>query len=211
MIEFNDSPQGSDDWLTARRGFITASRIKDARDRLKNGAFSARATLYAQDLARERCGGEAEKVFVTAAMRTGLTSEEAALLVYAKATGELWLKIPGFAFDSERMYGCSVDGLVGDDGMIETKTLVGSSSLFRVLVEGDISGYMDQIQFSLHLLEREWCDLVLWTPDFGLAGIRRVLPDPAYIGTMLSDLDEFNQWVHSYSRGLTNALTGCTP
>ena len=54
---YHQHEQGSDEWLESRRGVITGSRFKDARDRTAKGALTAKATLYAQDVARERCGG----------------------------------------------------------------------------------------------------------------------------------------------------------
>jgi hypothetical protein len=46
--------QGSDEWLQARRGVITGSRFKDARDKLKSGAPSKAALSYAMDLAARK-------------------------------------------------------------------------------------------------------------------------------------------------------------
>jgi hypothetical protein len=210
-LEFSDADQGTDAWLASRLGYITASRIRDVRDRLKGGGFSARATLYAQDIARERCGGQPERPFETWAMRQGKEAEEAALLAYVEKQ-RATVVLSGFAFDRDRLYGCSPDAIVvhdglGDtDGMAEVKTLVGSSSLFKVLVDGDISGYMDQIQFSLYLLEREWCDLVLWTPDFGLAAIRRIPMDPDYISAMLADIATFEVMVDANVSAIEAAL-----
>ncbi len=43
MIHFDNAPQGSDEWLAIRRGRITGSRFKDARDRIKNGDLSAKS------------------------------------------------------------------------------------------------------------------------------------------------------------------------
>ena len=66
-----DFEQGTPEWLEARKGCITGSRFRDARDRLKNGNPSSKAILYAKDVARERCGGTAERVFQNAAMKFG--------------------------------------------------------------------------------------------------------------------------------------------
>ena len=67
--------QGSEDWLAYRRGVITGSRFKDARDKLKNGQPSKACLDYARDLARERLGGKAPAKFQNAAMRTGTEQE----------------------------------------------------------------------------------------------------------------------------------------
>jgi len=73
-------PQGSDEWLEARRGVITASRAKDARDRGRKGEPSAKMLNYAMDVARERCGGKAAPVYQNAAMRMGSEEEQFAAI-----------------------------------------------------------------------------------------------------------------------------------
>ena len=57
MIIHTDLEQGSEAWHQARRGVVTGSRFKDARDKLKSGAPSKAAMDYAKDLARERLVG----------------------------------------------------------------------------------------------------------------------------------------------------------
>lgn len=174
MIAYFDE-QGSAGWLDARRGVITGSRFKDCRD-FKNptaaqkkegltvGDPSSKMLLYAMDVARERCGGKAQEVYQNGAMRFGTEQEPLARLAYERRTGNL-VEEAGFICTDDRLFGVSVDGLVNEDGLIEIKTIVSSETLFTVLVDGDISGYMDQINGELWLLGRQWCDLVLWAPD----------------------------------------------
>jgi hypothetical protein len=68
-------PQGSEEWLEVRKGRITASRFKDAREKLKNGEPSGKAKLYAFDVARQRVGGTVAEVYQNAAMRFGQEQE----------------------------------------------------------------------------------------------------------------------------------------
>ena len=79
--------QGSEEWLTARRGKITGSRFKDARDKLKGGQPSKACLGYAMDVARERIGGSAPSKFQNAAMRTGTEQEPFARAMYEARTG----------------------------------------------------------------------------------------------------------------------------
>jgi len=46
--------QGSPEWKQARAGKVTASRAKDARDKLKSGAASGKQIAYACQVALER-------------------------------------------------------------------------------------------------------------------------------------------------------------
>ena len=206
---FDQSPQGSPEWLQIRKGKITGSRAKDARDCLKSGAPSKAQTLYAQDVARERIGGKANEVYVNAAMRFGQEQEPIAREAYEIRSGNIVLEA-GFAYTEDGLFGCSVDGLVGDDGMVEIKTMVSSDTLFTAVVDGDNSAYIDQINFSLWLLGLKWCDLILWAPDLEGIGrhltIRRIERDDDVINALEADMVKFARTVKKYEDALRQPL-----
>lgn len=138
MPYLNNLEQGSEEWLKARRGLITGSRFKDARDKLKNGSPSKACLSYAYDLARERCGGVAPSKFQNSAMRTGTEQEPHARAMYEARTGYMVEEVGFFSTDDAR-FGLSPDGLIDDDGVLEVKTLVASETLFTVVAEHDYS------------------------------------------------------------------------
>lgn len=194
MIHFTD-PQGSESWLAARRGVITGSRFRDARDKLKSGKASEKQIGYARDVARERFGGMVPSTFANAAMRTGTEQEPIAKLNYEEETG-LLVHSAGFITTDDARFGVSVDGLVGDDGVIEIKTMVSSNTLFKAIVEEDHSEYIDQCNGAMWLLGRQWTDLVLWAPDLATAGhkglhIVRIPRDDDVINELEKDLLQF--------------------
>lgn len=203
MIYYTD-PQGSEAWLAARRGVITASRFRDCRDRLKNGNPSKVCELYAMDVARERLGGMAQQKFQNAAMRMGTEQEPLARMAYESSTGEI-VQEAGFITTDDRLFGASVDGFVGDDGIVEIKTLVSSDTLFTV-VSGDISAYTDQCNGALWLLNRKWVDLVLWVPDLRRFTVQRIERDEAVIEALEADLMKFAATVGTYEGTLRDAL-----
>lgn len=213
MMIYSNHPQGTPEWLEARRGVITASRFREAREKLKNGAPSKDAIKYAMDTARERLGGRAPQKFVNAAMREGTEQEPLARIAYEARTGRLVEEI-GFAMTEDRLFGVSVDGLVGDDGIVEIKTMVSSDTLFTAL-GGDISAYMDQCIGAMWLLHRQWVDLVLWAPDLKCIGrhltIYRIDRDDDAIESLESDLIDFNRLVTRYMLALKPAQTLNTP
>ena len=202
-ITFDASPQGSSEWLEIRRGRITGSRFRDALDRTAKGEMTAKARLYALDTARERFGGTAPPVFANAAMRTGTEQEPIARAAYEAETGHVVIEA-GFAHTDDGRFGCSVDGLVGDDGIIEIKTMVSSDTLFTAMVDRDHRAYMDQIMGGLWLLGRQWCDLILWAPDLpagNLTGIR-IDRDDNIIEALEADLIAFDRLVCKYEAKL---------
>jgi len=205
MIVYTDHPQGSEAWLEARRAVITGSHFKVCRGKLKGGAPDKACLAYAMDTARERVGGAAPSAFVNAAMRFGTAEEPIARIEYIAATG-LVVEEVGFAYTEDRRFGCSVDGLVGEDGIIEIKTMVSSDTLFKAMVDGDISEYVDQCNGAMWLLGRQWVDLVLWAPDlteFGCAlTIVRIERDDNAINELEADLVAFERMVSQFEAKL---------
>lgn len=195
------APQGSQEWLDARRGVITGSRFKDARSKLKAGGPSKDCLKYAMDVARERVGGRAPEIFANAAMCMGTEQEPFARAAYEAKTGN-FVDEAGFITTGDGLFGVSVDGLVDDDGVIEIKTMVSSDTLFTAVVDGDISAYIDQCNGAMWLLGRKWVDLVLWAPDLEPIGRHlttiRIERDDDAIEELESDLMAFERLVTKY-------------
>lgn len=199
------APQGSQEWLDDRKGVITGSRFKDCRDKLKSGAPSKKCVDYARDVAREREGGEPMAVFVNGPMRLGSEQEPFGRAVYERKTGHI-VEEAGFITTPDRLFGVSVDGLVGEDGIIEIKTMVSSDTLFTAFVDGDISSYTDQCNGAMWLLGRKWVDLILWVHDLGRMKIIRIDRDDDAIEALEADLMEFERSVTKYQQALRLAL-----
>ena len=197
--------QGSEEWLTARRGKITGSRFKDARDKLKGGQPSKACIGYAMDVARERIGGSAPSKFQNAAMRTGTEQEPFARAMYEARTGHM-VDEAGFYLSDDGVFGLSPDGLIDDDGVLEIKTMVSSDTLFTAVTDGDVSAYMDQCLGYLWLLGRQWVDLVLWAPDLDLMVIHRINRNEDAIEALESDLMDFARTVKKYETALRDAI-----
>ena len=197
--------QGSEEWLTARRGKITGSRFKDARDKLKGGQPSKACLGYAMDIARERIGGSAPSKFQNAAMRTGTEQEPFARAMYEARTGHM-VDEAGFYLSDDAVFGLSPDGLIDDDGVLEIKTMVSSDTLFTAVADGDVSAYMDQCLGYLWLLGRQWVDLVLWCPDLNHMVIKRITRDEDAIESLEADLMAFARLVTQYENTLRAAI-----
>jgi len=215
-------PQGTDEWKASRKGVITGSRFKDARDRLadkpektekktgevtpaQRGAPSAKQIGYAMDTARERVGGTVPPVYQNTAMRTGTEQEPHARMCYEAMTGNLVQEV-GFITTDDRLFGLSPDGLIDADGVLEVKTMVSSATLFQAVAGGDISEYIDQCNGYLWLLGRQWVDLVLWSPDLEPLGLHitviRINRDEQAIEALESDLMAFAALVTEYEAKL---------
>lgn len=202
----HDYEQGSEAWLSARKGVITGSRFKDCRDKLKGGQPSKACIAYAMDTARERVGGNSPAKFQNAAMRMGSEQEDFARRAYEQRTGYLVEEV-GFFTDDDRLFGLSPDGLIGDDGVLEIKTMVSSDTLFTAVADGDISAYADQCNGYLWMLGRKWVDLVLWAPDLNYMGTIHIKRDENAIEALETDLLAFSKLAQQYETKLRSALS----
>lgn len=211
-MKYITAPQGSDDWLQARVGKITASRYKDARDRLKpakgeaRGKPSARCIGYAAQVAVERIAGRPiDKVFQNWQMREGQEQEPHARNAYDVETGNVVQEVGSIVTDDD-LFLYSPDGLIGDDGLLEIKTLLSGDVILRVIGDGDLSDYMDQCMGGLWITGRKWIDLVLWAPALDSIGraltIHRIERDEDAIEALEADLIEFAGMVQKAERKL---------
>lgn len=206
------SPQGSPEWHAARAGVITASMFATCREKLKSGPskgeFAAAAGDYAFRLAVERISGQPlDGGFETWAMRRGHELEPAARLEHELAIGVV-VQPAGFVTTDDNLFGASADGLIGEDGGAEYKCLVDPSRLRRVLLTGDISEFMDQIQGGMWITGRTWWDFCLYCPALESIGLqlwhRRVERDDNYIDQMEMDLIAFERLVTENETELRN-------
>jgi hypothetical protein len=211
-MKYLDCAQGTDEWMQARVGKITASRFKDARDRLKPakgetvGKPSAKCNAYAAQVAVERIAGRPiDKAFQNWQMREGQEQEPHARNAYDVETGNVVQEVGAIATDDD-LFLYSPDGLIGSDGLLEIKTLLSADVIVRVIGEGDLSEYMDQCMGGLWLTGRQWIDLVLWAPalepiDRHLT-IHRIERDEAKIEALESDLLAFAAMVRKAEASL---------
>lgn len=93
-------------------------------------------------------------------MQWGNDHEADALAFYQSETGELCEKTldEQIFVTHSNWTGCTPDGFVGDDGLVEFKCPVR-------LWEVPPDHYWVQVQSQLEFTGRKWCDLCAWTPD----------------------------------------------
>ena len=163
------------------------------------GKPSDTAKAYAFRLAIERISGEPlDEGFETWQMRRGHELEPDARREHEIHSGHV-VQRAGFVLTEDRLFGASADGLIGQDGGSEYKCLVSPERLRSVLIDGDDSEFMDQVQGSMWITGRRWWDFCLYCPALALIGKqlsqRRVERDDAYIETLVADLAEFEKLV----------------
>src|SRR4030065_223354 len=89
-------PQGSVAWLKERCGCLTASRMAEAMDFLKNGKESEKRRKLKIEILAERMTDMMVSRYVTDAMEWGIAQEPVARSRYEETTGNL-VELCGFA------------------------------------------------------------------------------------------------------------------
>ncbi len=149
--------QGSEEWLNMRLGVITSSRFKDA---LAVGEGKTRSN-YMRQLAGERLTGLCEEAYSNKYMERGEEIEPQARCSYELIMGAY---VEQVTFIRSGDIGCSPDGLVADNGMLEMKCPKTTTHIETVLSGKMPSCYKTQVQGALMVAEREWCDFFSFDP-----------------------------------------------
>jgi hypothetical protein len=183
MIQYHDDlVQGSDEWLAARCGLLTASEMKLILTPTLKPADNDKSRAHLWELLAQRITGHVEPHFVGDDQMRGYEDEIQARFLYA----EKYAPVEEMGFITNDRWGftigCSPDGLVGDDGMIECKSRRQKYQI-QTLIENAATDtipeeYRLQVQTALLVTERKWCDFVSYSGGLPMVTIR-VLPDPA--------------------------------
>lgn len=199
--------QGSAEWKAARAGKVTASRAKDARDRLKSGAPSSKLLGYACQVALERVSGKpADQVFENWQMREGNAQEPVARAMYEARTGYMVDSVGAFATDDD-LFLYSPDGVIDDDGLLEVKSLFSPERVMQIVGNGDVSDFIDQCMFGLWLTGRKWIDLVIWVPLLNHMVVHRIHRKENEIEKLEADLMAFAEIVAANEKALRAVLS----
>lgn len=155
--------QGTAEWLTARAGLITASRIADLMAKTKTGESASRAN-YRGQLVAERLTGKPQESFTNAAMQWGTDQEPMARSAYEIAHGEMIEQVGLILHSSIPLTGASPDGLIGDKGLIEIKCPNTSTHIDYAVSGKPPTKYLLQMLWQMECTGREWCDFVSYDP-----------------------------------------------
>jgi putative phage-type endonuclease len=158
-----DVAQGSDEWLLARCGKATASRMGDLMARTKSG-WGASRTNYAAELIAERLTGKPAEKFKNGAMEWGSAHEADARALY-EFLGDCEVRSVGLVTHQTIANSlASPDGLVGHDGLVEIKCPNTATHIATLLGGGIDSRYLLQMAWQMCCTGRAWCDFVSYDP-----------------------------------------------
>lgn len=173
MITYHrDLLQGSDAWLQARCGLLTASEMKLIITPTLKVAANDKSTAHLYELIAQRITGYVEPHYISDDMLRGQVDEIEARLLYAKHYAPV--EEVGFVTNDEWGFtlGCSPDGLVGDDGMIECKSRRQKFQAATIISGEMPDDYKIQVQTGLLVTGRKWCDFISYCGGMPMVTIR---------------------------------------
>ena len=207
-----DLVQGSDEWMSQRRGIVTASvvgRLLTATGKVANNDTSR---AFVAQLVAERITGWTDPVFVSDDMLRGHDDEPHAVAAYEAHTGASVEHVGFMVREVERdgwsfRAGYSPDGLVGDAGLIEVKSRRAKKQV-QTILEGEVpSENMAQIQCGLWVSGRAWLDYVSYAGGMPLF-VKRVLPDQQWFDSIETAITSFELAASMMIDDYTRAVDG---
>ena len=187
----DDLIQGSDEWLAARLGLITASEMKHLLTvKSLKASDNDKTRQHVYELLFQRLTGFVEPQYVSDAMLRGQADE-----IYARAAYEEHhapVVETGFITNSKWGFtlGYSPDGLVGDDGLIEIKSRAGKYQVQTIADNEVPEEYVLQLQTGLLVSERKWIDFISYSGGLPMF-VKRVEPDPLIQGAIIAACTAF--------------------
>jgi putative phage-type endonuclease len=193
-VRILDFPQGSQEWLAARAGKVTASRICDVIAKIKSGEAAARRDYRTQLVAEILTGKPQEDGFVNAEMQWGTEQEPYARGAYEMAADCLVDKVGLVLHPTIDRAAASPDGLVDRDGLLEIKCPKTATHL-QYLMDGAVPAkYQPQMQWQMACTERAWVDFVSFDPRLpkSIAFFKaRLHRDEARIAELEKEVEDF--------------------
>jgi len=154
-------PQGSPEWLAARAGKVTASRISDVMAANTTAAYK---NYQAQIVAEILTGQPQESGFTNAAMQWGTDKEPLARAEYEMFCAWDVEEVGLVLHPTIERGASSPDGLVSSDGLVEIKCPNTTTHLQTLIDKKQPSKYEYQMLWNMACTGRKWCDFVSYDP-----------------------------------------------
>jgi YqaJ-like recombinase protein len=215
------------DWLQARAGFATGSKVADivktiykkgSTEAGKDRAWSTKRAHYADHVLAERLTGKPQGIRKIYSLEERRDLEPEARSAYALFHKQNVTEVGFIHHLFIERFGCSPDGLCGHDGMMEIKCLDASTHLR--LWEGDesvIEEYKPQIVSGLSCTNRNWLDFVSYCPqisdeyDYLKIYVRRFHRNEDEISALECSVKKFLGEVDDRLRALLGRANGSQP
>jgi len=192
---YEEMEQGSDEWIAARCGVLTASEMKNViTAKTLQFSKSKEAKMHAYELAAQRINNYVEPQYVGDAMLRGEEEETLALDLYDENYAAI--KVVGFVTNDRHgpKLGFSPDALVGSDGMVEVKSRIQKYQV-QTIADGIMQDdFAIQVQTGMLVAERDWCDFLSYSGGMPMQRLR-IFPDPKVQAAIIEAAQIFEEQV----------------
>ena len=198
--------QRTDAWHQIRLGRVTASKVADVLATTRSGPAASRDN-YKAELVAERLTGTPTAGFVNSAMMRGTELEPLARDCYAFLTGNTVVEEAFVHHPRIDMAGCSPDGLIGDDGLVEIKCVGTAKHIALLKGAKPEDRYIKQVLWQMACTGRQWADLAYYDDRLPVEmqmHVVRIDRDDAAIADMEAKVEAFLEEVNADVLSLTN-------
>mgnify|MGYP002717629925 CR=1 FL=1 len=177
LTVYEELEQGSPEWEQARCGLITASQLNLILTPKLKIADNEKTRSHCYELAAQRLSGFVEPSYIGSNIERGWADEIRARDKYSEVYAPVQ-EIGGMVRDFGKFkLWASPDGLVGDDGGIETKSRVQKHQIKTITENAVPEEHILQVQACLMVSGRAYWDYISWSGGLPMWVIR-VEPDP---------------------------------
>jgi hypothetical protein len=188
-----DFPQGSPEWLAARVGLVTASRVSDIIAKTKTGTAASRANYMAELVVERMTGASGESGFLNEDMQRGIDLEPEARFLYEVTFDRPVVQV-GLVLHPTLRAGASPDGLVEDEGLIEIKAPRTHVHIECLESRKPPAKYLPQMAWQCICTGRKWCDFVSYDPKMPerlRLFAARFIPEAGYMRELEAEVTAF--------------------
>lgn len=178
--------QRSSEWFAIRIGKMTASKASV----IATGGVGLET--YILELMAEYYSNAEQEPLTNKDIERGIELEPQARMAFEFRTG-LTVQEVGFIEYNEYI-GCSPDGLIGSDGLVEFKA-PNDKNYLKLIIDGKIKPeYIAQMQMQMYVTKRDYCYFCSYNPNFEKS---------LWIKKIDKDLTFFEKLEKGFEKGIT--------
>lgn len=155
--------QGTPEWKSARAGYATGSKAAAIRAKIKSGEAQTRIDYRIQLVTERLTGAPTDLEYNSKTMQWGRDQEPFARMAYEAYTGNI-VEESGFLYLPNIKAGCSLDGMIDDDGIMEIKCPNSATHIEYLEKDRLPPSAEPQVLHNLWITGRAYCDFVSFDP-----------------------------------------------
>lgn len=192
IVHYTDLIQGSEEWMAARCGMLTASEMRLIITPSLKIASNDKEKAHLYELLAQRITKFVEPHYISDDMMRGHEDE-----IYARALySEKYAPVDEAGFMTNDKWGFKIgyspDGLVGEDGLLECKSRRQKYQIQTVIQNVVPDEYILQVQTGLLVSERKWLDFISYSAGLPMF-VLRAYPDPVIQDAIVAAATAFEQ------------------